>query len=258
MLKCSYRKAKGVTALNIRIGITADGVKQYPPHKHEFGEIMTYISGSGYLYTPEKNYAFERGTMIFVPPGVVHGSVSEGGFKNISIGGDFDELMLNKEPVSVGNITAQNGISMAKIIYSNRYANDSLLHSLCTAFVCLFMQGVDFEENEVAVSIHEIVNKINDNAFDTRLNLCEILNGSGYSEDYIRAKFRQHTGKTPTEFLTEIRMRRARLLIEIYGKRLAMQEIALRCGYCDYVYFSKRFKKFAGCSPNEYRRRVSV
>lgn len=80
--------------MRINVGITDDGVVAYPLHKHETWEIMTYMTGKGYLYTPEMNYPFKPGTVILVPPGMMHGSVSEQGFKNISIGGDFDELIL--------------------------------------------------------------------------------------------------------------------------------------------------------------------
>ena len=243
--------------MNVSISITSDGVRRYPPHRHEWGEIMTYLSGRGYLYTPEKNYEFEPGTIIFVPPGIVHGSVSENGFRNISIGCDFDGLIVNETPVLICDNQERDGIALAKIIYNNRYADEGLLHSLCTSFACFFMQQTDFK-NEAYTAIHEIVEKINNNAFDSMIDLCAILNQSCYSEDYVRAKFKQYIGKTPTEFLTEIRMRRATFLINVYGKRLSMQEIALKCGFCDYVYFSKRFKKIVGCSPSEYLRRIVV
>lgn len=243
--------------MDVSISITGDGVRRYPPHRHERGEIMTYLSGRGYLYTPEKNYEFEPGTIIFVPPGIVHGSVSENGFCNISIGADFEGLMPGETPVLIRDNREGDGIALAKIIYNNRYADSAFLHSLCTSFACFFARRADFKNDSYA-AISAIVEKINNNAFDTMIDLCKILNQSCYSEDYIRAKFKQHIGKTPTEFLTEIRMRRAVFLINVYGKRLSMQEIALKCGYCDYVYFSKRFKKFAGCSPSEYQKRVGV
>lgn len=238
--------------INISIGITDDGVKKYPPHKHPHYEIMTYLSGTGYLYTPEKNYDFEPGTVILVPPESVHGSVSEAGFKNISIGGAFENLISAKTVVVIRDSSESDITALAKIIYNNRYKSNELLHSLCTAFIQLVTQDIALD-GEMCAAVHEVVRKIYDKAFEPQLNLCGILNQSGYSEDYIRSKFRQLTGMTPTAFLTEIRMRRAKFLIDVYGGSLSLQDVAFRCGFCDYVYFSKQFKKFFGCSPREYR-----
>ena len=78
------------------------------------------------------------------------------------------------------------------------------------------------------------------------------LQKSGYAEDYIRAQFKKFTGKTPTEFLTKIRIYHACYLIDAYKNTLSLAEIAEKCGYTDYVYFSRRFKHIMGISPREY------
>ena len=75
--------------MDYHISITQDGVISYPMHKHTFCEIMLYLEGNGYLRTDTENIPFESGTAIIVPQNIMHGSVSEKGFKNISIGGDF-------------------------------------------------------------------------------------------------------------------------------------------------------------------------
>ena len=40
---------------------------------------------------------------------------------------------------------------------------------------------------------------------------------------------------------------------DIYQDNLSLSEIAEKCGYLDYVYFSKKFKSVMGLSPREYR-----
>ena len=48
------------------------------------------------MKTTEKNYPFEPGSVIIVPPEIRHDSVSENGFKNISIEGEFDNISMQR------------------------------------------------------------------------------------------------------------------------------------------------------------------
>ena len=103
-------------------------------------------------------------------------------------------------------------------------------------------------------SVQKVISEIIKNAFDSQINLASILSRSGYSEDYIRSCFKSTTGKTPNEFLTDIRIGHACFLIDVYRDELSLAEISERCGYSDYVYFSKKFKLILGMSPREYKK----
>ena len=83
-----------------------------------------------------------------------------------------------------------------------------------------------------------------------------MLNSSGYAEDYIREQFKLSTGKSPVRFLTDIRIDFAEQLIELYANQISLSEVALRSGYYDYAYFSRRFRQKTGVSPQEYKRQV--
>lgn len=233
------------------ISQTDEGVIKYPQHKHTAYEIMLYTEGEGYLLAAGERYPFSPGTVIIVPPAVEHGSVSRDGFKNISIGGDFSGL------VSLDKVTAliDNGDStaIAKIIYKNRFGNAAYLWVLVEAYVSSIMQKVS-TDNAVTLAARKIAETIGERLCDSELALNTLLAESGYAEDYIRAEFRRITGKTPVDFLTDLRIRRAMALIEIYGNSLPLSLIAERCGFSDYPYFSRRFKAFVGTSAREYKK----
>lgn len=79
-----------------QINLTRDDITSYPLHSHRNYEVMVYLSGKGYMKTTERNYPFEPGSVIIVPPEIRHGSVSENGFKNISIEGEFDNISMQR------------------------------------------------------------------------------------------------------------------------------------------------------------------
>jgi len=238
--------------MNFKINCTPDGVVRYPMHAHKNYEIMLYLEGKGYMRTELGDVPFEDGTIVIVPPNIKHGSISKNGFKNISIEGDFEAYFRFDTVKSFEDNETQEGKMLAEIIYENRYGNDTYLASLCTAYVCFLMQRFELD-SAMQRSVKKITDEISQNAFDTQIDLTLILSKSGYSEDYIRSCFKKITGKTPNEFLTEIRIKHACYLIDIYQDNLSLYEIAEKCGYLDYVYFSKKFKSVMGLSPREYR-----
>ena len=64
---------------------------------------------------------------------------------------------------------------------------------------------------------------------------------------------KQMTNKTPIEFLTHMRIRHACYLMDVFKNALSLAEIAEKCGYTDYIYFSRRFKQQMGVSPRAYK-----
>ncbi|MBD2845111.1 helix-turn-helix domain-containing protein [Paenibacillus sp. IB182496] len=70
---------------------------------------------------------------------------------------------------------------------------------------------------------------------------------------YLSRLFKRETGRSFSDYVTEIRLEQAaRLLRETNLKIYAISE---QTGYRDVRHFYKLFKSYAGCSPSEYRER---
>jgi len=66
-------------------------------------------------------------------------------------------------------------------------------------------------------------------------------------------KFRSHFGAPFSNYLCRYRVTMAADVFR--GSELPVSQIALTCGFSDYCYFSKSFKKYVGQSPAVYFRR---
>lgn len=241
--------------MNLQINCTQDGTKTYPMHKHTDYEIMFYLQGIGSLRTRNVDYPFTPGSIIIVPPGIEHGSTSKNGFKNISISGSFENLLHLKDTVTLFDNEQNEGEMLARMIYNNRHKNNDYLSKLCTTYIHFILQYISVSNN-ISMSINKIINEIENNFYDCDINLCHLLQKSGYAEDYIRSYFKKVTGKTPSAFLTDIRIKRAAFMIDVYANTLSLQQIAEQCGYTDYIYFSKKFKSIFGMSPKKYKTTI--
>jgi len=89
---------------------------------------------------------------------------------------------------------------------------------------------------------------------DPELSLNEVAAQVNLSSSHFSAVFSQETGQTFKEFLTEIRINKAKELLRMTSLRSA--DIAYQVGYNDPHYFSTVFKKNAGLSPIEFRSQI--
>lgn len=85
------------------------------------------------------------------------------------------------------------------------------------------------------------------------ISLGNVASSVGMSASYFSSIFSQETGRTFVEYLTDIRMDKAKELLMCSNKKTS--EIGFDVGYKDSHYFSSIFKKTQGCSPKEYRSR---
>jgi len=83
------------------------------------------------------------------------------------------------------------------------------------------------------------------------LSLSEVCKTLAVSKSYFSALFKQHTGMTFVEYVTGVRIKRAKELL--LTSDLKSYEVADRVGFGDAHYFSLTFKKQVGASPTEYR-----
>ena len=72
-----------------------------------------------------------------------------------------------------------------------------------------------------------------------------------FNPKYLMRAFKNQTGAGILEYITDLRMKKAKKLLKT--TRLPIKEVASQVGYGDYAYFSRVFGKECGISPKEYR-----
>lgn len=112
------------------------------------------------------------------------------------------------------------------------------------------VEDTDTEENVVEQIIHYI-----DENLGGDLSRAKLAARAYISEDYLSKKFALHTGMSIPNYVSTKRMEKARDYFRNTAR--SVSEVATLVGYTNFSYFSKTFRDYAGCTPNEFRNRYN-
>jgi AraC family transcriptional regulator len=90
--------------------------------------------------------------------------------------------------------------------------------------------------------------------FSVNLDLETLATESGYSRAHFLRMFRAATGKTPHQYLLDLRLDEVQRRMRDPDERLI--DIATECGFCSHSHLSKVFRQRFGVTPSEYRRQL--
>jgi two-component system response regulator YesN len=95
-----------------------------------------------------------------------------------------------------------------------------------------------------------------ENNLSKEVSLEEVAYFLGLNASYFSQLFKQTTNETFVQYRIKRRMEKAKKLLEIPHYRIT--DISYEIGYADHPHFTKTFKKYAGISPSEYRKKLGI
>lgn len=124
--------------------------------------------------------------------------------------------------------------------------------------LCKTIQTIHFSssdeikpENEASGGSFLAILKYIEENYSKDISLRIIAEEFHLNANYISQLIKGETGLTYTQYLTELRIGKAKELLKLNSMSLA--EISESVGFNDYFYFIKKFKKVVGVTPGKYR-----
>lgn len=103
-----------------------------------------------------------------------------------------------------------------------------------------------------AAQLAPAMERIHAKFFKNELRIADLAALCGISEVYFRRIFHALHGKSPKEYVIDMRIERARRLLS--DGSFTVREVAALCGYFEETHFSREFKRHTGCSPSDYAK----
>ena len=133
------------------------------------------------------------------------------------------------------------------------FSFDELHEKLVQKTGDFFQAATNTEEENSTIFL--IKDYISQKYMNETLSVKDISDHVFLSTSYVCTFFKNETGQTLNQYLTEFRMEKAKQLLA--DPRYKIADISSRVGYSDGNYFGKSFKKYTGLSPSEYREKKS-
>lgn len=106
--------------------------------------------------------------------------------------------------------------------------------------------------DSLVIKLQDII----ESKFKENVSVTEMMNSLPASRRTVYRRFKIATGHTPHEYLQQLRMKRARQLLEQTNQSIG--EVMYECGYNDSKTFRQLFRKTVGLPPKSYRRKFNV
>lgn len=113
-----------------------------------------------------------------------------------------------------------------------------------------FIQGEDQDESRIIQKIKNLIEK--EYAKDISLNY--VAENVNLTPAYVSYIFKKETGQTLVKYVTDIKMMKARKMLE--EGTLKIVQVAKTCGYENQSYFNRLFKNYYGVTPKQLREKL--
>ncbi|MDF2961605.1 MAG: AraC family transcriptional regulator [Paenibacillus sp.] len=117
--------------------------------------------------------------------------------------------------------------------------------------VCSLIQE---KRNGKSSNVIERIRKVIEQRYPDNVTVSDIAESVFLSSTYVSLLYKQETGETVYEYLTKVRIEKAKELLR--DPSFKFYEVCYAVGYSDPSHFSKLFKKATGFTPSAYREQV--
>ncbi len=251
------------------LGYYPKAVGHYTYRKKGLPENFLFycVDGCGWYKIGDKQYQVNTNEFFMLPKNEEHAYGSDEkhpwSIYWVHFGGDmltfFNEMNVVKEhikPMSIRNNsevfalfskiykTLQNGYSTDNLIF----ANMCLSHFL-TLFIYNSKHTVDIPSDKIDC-VESAIAYMKKN-IDGNISLDELSKVNNYSTSRFSNLFKQKTGYAPIDYFIQMKMQKACQHLDFSDQ--SIKSVAYTLGFDDPYYFSRRFRKVIGMSPNKYR-----
>ena len=229
-------------------------------------EIRFTLEGSGTLEYKGKRYNLKKGEGFFISNKERHiYYAGSRGWKStvLHIGGSLVQHYYNEFESAGGPIFSSEDIPTFEMLQMQAltatqkvtpymdYRISCYLNLLLTELLSLRHRAEKTNGSLDQAFVGQVCEYLRDN-LDHPINFDTIAKNAGVSRSVFYKQFRIHTGFTPGDYLLQLRINKAKLLLK--ATDMSIEEIATATGYNDAGHFSQVFKKYEGITPLRYRK----
>ncbi len=253
-------------------------------HSHDYLEIAFVLSGAGRYRIEGEVYEVQEGDLLIFNPGVKHQALFVKEYEvpttEFFVGCSdiqFAGFPANFLPIPNGaymlHTTGELRQKLFKICSSmeaekavRREGKYFMLKAYLMQMLLLIIReqcepvtstgGYVFESMNRKYVVEQLVNYLDDH-YNEKVSLDQIAEFMYLSPFYISIIFKRETGDTPIRHLINIRLEKAKELLES-GYVGSIQEVAAMVGYDDAYHFSKLFKKHYGITPSQAKKGIDA
>lgn len=249
-------------------------------HSHDYPEMAYILSGEGKYKINDVIYDISEGDLLIFNPGTMHQALlGENrnpateffvGFTDVQFAGYAPNCMPMPEGAAVFHTKGELKQKLFKLCASIEAENAVcrqgryfMLKSYLIQILLLIIReqtepvevktGYSFESVNKKYVVEQIVNYFEDH-YAEKISLNQIAENMYLSPFYISKIFKSETGEAPIRHLINIRLEKAKELLE-QERGGSIGEVAAQVGYEDAYHFSKLFKKKYGVSPSQIKRK---
>ena len=232
------------------------GCKNTAMHLHDHFEMRILFAANN---TTGVDYT-QLSEICLTPPQLPHEGLPPGNLRRhltLRIGADEIYYLRgtnNVMTLSLGPDTTVPGVNYTELTVAlgdSRNCKSDPDH--LRLLIALLLSGLHWlltnEKTHVASSAEIIASCIREHYYRNDLSIREIAEMTRFSPNYIQKVFRAGWGCTPIEYLNEVRLNAARLLLRQH--RWQIKEVAAMCGWNYAHYFCRRYKEHFGLLPSE-------
>ena len=224
-------------------------------HDHEAWELVYCTGGEGvFKFVDGQQLPYKTGDAVAIPPSVRHANYSDSGFTNLHLTMDAPSFPYREAfrvcDDSEGHL--KNAFREAKFYYLSDLKRKELILSALGELIAGYMV-VYHTNDEFSQPVEQLRSVIIDRYAEPNFALDEAICALPFHYDYVRKLFKKEMGMTPLEYLTDLRMRKAELMLSsLWSRDYSVSEIAGLCGFDNALYFSRVFRKHFHMSPTQY------
>jgi len=254
----------------------------FEPEEYTLGEVLyaddhhflLFLSSAPITRINNVEYRVKKGDMLVIQPwegiyGVPGKNKEYGKFLHIAVKKDFF-MEIASELACEGEFTFKR----IKGQYSNHLLNligefqqeimnygqsyPKMLRSFSTQIVFQLIRDLHAEQENSREEIdckNPYISKATmfiQEHYQTNISISDICNSIYLSPYHFKRIFKEFTGRTPHQYLMDIRLEKAKELL--IREKMPIEDIARQCGFVNAGHFAVAFKRGTKMSPSEYRK----